>query len=218
MIMEKHIERKPLFFTETRRKQLESYLSGFTFLRRLKWNTNKSFVTFLIGALPFKVVTAPNRSVDITKVVYYNDCPRCGWVINAYTFHLSSPSIIKAIRTICDLMDKYDSLDTYMKIQDIAKRNNLDPMILRHKCFEVKGEIVLDIPDSETGKRNKMVTKLTDKTIEELHIEADRYGATYYIIKNIAMSFIADTLCGLKPSEDGFNIWDQIRNDYPVEY
>jgi hypothetical protein len=117
----------------------------------------------------------------MTKIVYYNDRPRCGWVINAYAFHLRCPSVIKVIISICDLMDKYDSLETYMKIQDIAKRNNLDPMVLRHKCFEVNGELILDIPDSETEKRNMMVTELTEKTIEELCIETDRYGATYYI-------------------------------------
>ena len=44
-----------LFFLQ---KKLELYLSGFTYLNRLKWNSNKSFVTFRIYDEPFKVVTA----------------------------------------------------------------------------------------------------------------------------------------------------------------
>ena len=78
MIMNNNIERKPLLFTEARRRKLELYLSGFTFLNRLRWNANKSFVTFCIGPIPFKVVTAFNRSVDMTKIVYFNDRPRWG--------------------------------------------------------------------------------------------------------------------------------------------
>ena len=218
MTMEKHVERKPLVFTETRRKQLELYLSGFTFLRRLKWNANNSFVTFLIDALPFKVVTASNRSVDMTKVVYFSDRPRWGWVINAYAFHLSCPSIIKAIRTICDLMDKYDTTETYNKMKEIANRYNLDPTTLKHKCFEVNGEVILDIPESETEKCNMMVKELTDKTIEELCVVSDRYGATYYIIKTMAFAVFADTLSGLGPRDECFSIWSSLKNEYPVDY
>lgn len=143
---------------------------------------------------------------------------RWGWVINAYSFHLSSPSIIKAIKSICDLMDKYDTSENYGKMKDIAKMNNLDPMVLKHKYFEVNGEMILDIPDSETEKLNFMVKELADKTIETLHILSDRYDATYYIIKNMALAFIADTLSGLEPNDERFNMWSPIKNEYPVEY
>ena len=63
-----------------------------------------------------------------------------------------------------------------------------------------------------------MVKELTDKTIEELHIVSDRYGATYYIIKVMALSVFADTLSGSDPQDECIYVWSPLKNKYPVDY
>lgn len=184
-------EKKPHVYTNKMKDHLEDLMSGFTYGRCKKWSRNKSFYRFCIADESFKIVVAPTRCINKSTKVYYDDIYAAAWVINSYYQHLSPQNTLKAIFKLCDLIDKYETQEFLERLAIIAKQKNTDPKILQYKSYMKNGIWYTDFVENDMETYNVMVDEITEAAIREFNIKQDKFGATYYVVRNMVHSLLA---------------------------
>ena len=85
----------------------------------------------------------------------------------------------------------------------IAKRKNIDPKTLRYNSYIRNGIWHTDFIENDEEKYNVMVDEITETAIKELNIKKDKFGATYYVVKNMTHSLLG---CLLDSDEEKLSL------------
>jgi len=196
-------EKKPLVYTNKMKDHLENLMSGFTHSRAKKWSKNRTFFRFSIFDESFKIVVAPTRNINRVLPVYYDDDYAAAWIINSYYHHLDCRTTLRAIFKLCSLFEKYKTQDFLRRLAAIAKRKNIDPKTLRYDSYIRNGIWHTDFIENDEEKYNVMVDEITEAAIREFNIKQDKFGATYYVVRNMTHSLFG---CLLYSNEDELSL------------
>lgn len=196
-------EKKSLVYSDKMKDHLEDLMSGFTHGRAKKWSKNRSFYRFYIFDESFKIVVAPTRNVNKDLPLYYDDIYAASWVINSYYHHLDCRTTLRVIFKLCTLFEKYKTQEFLERLAAIAKRKNIDPKTLRYNSYIRNGIWHTDFIENDEEKYNVMVDEITETAIKELNIKKDKFGATYYVVKNMTHSLLG---CLLDSDEEKLSL------------
>lgn len=196
-------EKPPLVYNDKMKDHLEDLMSGFTHGRAKKWSKNRTFYRFSIFDESFKIVVAPTRNINRVPQVYYDDNYAAAWVINSYYHHLDCRTTLRAIFKLCTLFGKYKTQEFLEGLAAIAKRKDIDPKKLRYDSYIRNGIWHTDFVENDEEKYNVMVDEITEAAINEFNIKQDKYGATYYVVRNMTHSLLG---CLLDSNEDALSL------------
>lgn len=194
---------KPLVYTNRMKDHLEDLMSGFTHGRAKKWNKNRTFYRFSIFDESFKIVVAPTRNVNRVPQVYYDEVYAAAWVINSYYHHLDCRTTLRVIFKLCTLFGKYKTQEFLESLAAIAKQKNIDPKTLRYNSYFRNGIMHIDFLENEDDKYNVMVDEITEAAIKEFNIKQDKFGVTYYVVRNMTHSLLG---CLLENNEERLSL------------